>query len=71
GYTISHAILSNAIALTRGDCFLTVDSTPFNLTAWGFADCQNGPKGPGNGSMLGRFMLRGLLGEFSDNSVYT
>ncbi|KAF8265064.1 heme peroxidase [Lactarius quietus] len=71
GYTISRAILSDAIALTRGDRFLTADSTPFNLTAWGFADCQRDPKGPGNGSMLGRLLLRGLPREFSDNSVYT
>ncbi|KAF8265060.1 linoleate diol synthase [Lactarius quietus] len=30
GYTISRAILSDAIALTRGDRFLTADFTPFN-----------------------------------------
>jgi linoleate 10R-lipoxygenase len=71
GYTISRAILSDAIALTRGDRFLTADYTPYNLTAWGFADSQRDPKGPGYGSMLGRILLRSLLGEFSDNSVYT
>ena len=71
GYTISRAILSDAIALTRGDRFFTADFTPFNLTAWGFADSQRDPKGPGNGSMLGRLILRGLPGEFSDNSTYT
>ena len=71
GYTISRAILSDAIALSRGDRFLTADYTPFNLTAWGFADSQRDSKGPGNGSMLGRLILRGLPGEFSDNSTYT
>ncbi|KAH9016639.1 hypothetical protein EDB83DRAFT_2528743 [Lactarius deliciosus] len=71
GYTISRAILSDAVALTRGDRYFTADFTPFNLTAWGFADCQRDPKGPGNGSMLGRLILRGLPGEFSKNSVYT
>jgi linoleate 10R-lipoxygenase len=71
GYTISRAILSDAIALTRGDRFFTADFTPFNLTAWGFADCQRDPKGPGNGSMLGRLILRGLPGEFSENSIYS
>jgi hypothetical protein len=40
GYTVSRAILSDAIALTRGDRFFTADCTPFNLTAWGFADSQ-------------------------------
>ncbi|KAH9056263.1 linoleate diol synthase [Lactarius vividus] len=71
GYTISRAILSDAIALTRGDRHFTADFTPFNLTAWGFADSQRDPTGPGNGSMLGRLILRGLPGEFSKNSVYT
>lgn len=71
GYTISRAILSDAIALTRGDRFFTADFTPFNMTAWGFADCQRDPHGPGNGSMLGRLLLRALPGEYSQNSTYT
>jgi linoleate 10R-lipoxygenase len=71
GYTISRAILSDAIALTRGDRFLTAGYTPFNLTAWGFADSQRDSKGPGNGSILGRLLLRGFPHEFTDNSVYT
>jgi hypothetical protein len=36
GYTISRAILSDAIALTRGDRHFTHDYTPHNLTAAGF-----------------------------------
>ncbi|KAI0306151.1 linoleate diol synthase [Multifurca ochricompacta] len=71
GYTISRAILSDAIALTRGDRFFTMDHTPFNLTAWGYADSQRDPKGPGNGSILGRLILRALPGEFTENSTYT
>ncbi|KAA1469100.1 linoleate diol synthase, partial [Dentipellis sp. KUC8613] len=71
GYTISRAILSDAIALTRGDRFFTADFTPFNLTAWGFADCQRDVSGPGNGSMLGRLLLRTLPGEFTPRSTYT
>ena len=71
GYTISRAILSDAIALTRGDRFFTTDCTPYNLTAWGFADIQRDPKGPGNGHMLGRLFNRCFPGEFSDNSTYT
>ncbi len=35
GYTQSFAILSDAIALVRGDRFLTVDYTPFSLTNFG------------------------------------
>ena len=71
GYTISRAILSDAIALTRGDRYFTHDFTPFNLTAWGFADCQRDPKAFGFGSTLGRLFLRTLPNNFTENSVYT
>ncbi|KAJ7180686.1 linoleate diol synthase [Mycena filopes] len=70
GYTISRAILSDAIALTRGDRHFTHDYTPFNLTAWGFADCQRDPKAFGFGSTLGRLFLRTLPNNFTENSVY-
>jgi linoleate 10R-lipoxygenase len=71
GYTISRAILSDAIALTRGDRFYTADYTPFNMTAWGFADCQRDPAGFGFGSTLGRLFLRTLPNNYTENSVYT
>lgn len=71
GYTISRAILSDAIALTRGDRFFTHDFTPYNLTAWGFADCQRDPNAFGFGSTLGRLFLRNLPNDFTENSVYT
>ncbi|KAG5723411.1 Psi-producing oxygenase C [Termitomyces sp. T112] len=71
GYTISRAILSDAIALTRGDRHFTHDYTPYNLTAWGFADCQRDPDAFGFGSTLGRLLLRTLPNNFTENSVYT
>ncbi|KAK0202651.1 linoleate diol synthase [Desarmillaria ectypa] len=72
GYTISRAILSDAIALTRGDRFFTRDFTPANLTSWGFADCQRDPNAFGFGSALGKLFLRTLPHEFGENgnSVY-
>ncbi|KAJ3989347.1 linoleate diol synthase [Lentinula detonsa] len=70
GYTISRAILSDAIALTRGDRYFTHDFTPFNLTAWGFADCQRQPEGFGFGSALARLFLRALPEQFTKNSTY-
>ncbi|ESK84894.1 heme peroxidase [Moniliophthora roreri MCA 2997] len=70
GYTISRAILSDAIALTRGDRYFTHDYTPFNLTSWGFADCQRDPDAYGFGSTLGRLFLRTLPNQFSENSSY-
>lgn len=70
GYTISRAILSDAIALTRGDRYFTHDFTPFNYTSWGFADCQRNPNAFGFGSTLGRLFLRTLPNNFTENSVY-
>lgn len=71
GYTISRAILGDAIALTRGDRHFTHDFTPYNLTAWGFADCQRDPNAFGFGSTLGRLFLRTLPNHFTENSIYT
>ncbi|KZT27896.1 linoleate diol synthase [Neolentinus lepideus HHB14362 ss-1] len=71
GYTISRAILADAIALTRGDRFFTADYTPFTMTTWGFNDCQRDRNGPGFGSMLGRLFLRTLGDQCSANSTYT
>jgi hypothetical protein len=59
------------MALMRGDRHFTVDYTPNNLTAWGFADSQRDTKGPGHGSTLGRLILRCLPGDFTENSTYT
>ncbi|KAK0205176.1 linoleate diol synthase [Desarmillaria ectypa] len=67
GYTISRAILSDAVALTRGDRFFTRDFTPANLTVWGFADCQRDPNAFGFGSALGKLFLRTLPREFGEN----
>ncbi|KAH6915985.1 heme peroxidase [Coprinopsis sp. MPI-PUGE-AT-0042] len=71
GYTVSRAILSDAMALTRGDRHFTHDFTPYNLTAWGFQDCQRDQNGHGFGSMLGPLLLRTLPQDYSENSVYT
>lgn len=71
GYTISRAILSDAISLTRGDRFFTYDYTPFNLTTWGMNDCKRDPNAFGFGSTLGRLFLRTLPGKFTEDSTYT
>ncbi|KAJ7074134.1 linoleate diol synthase [Mycena amicta] len=70
GYTISRAILADAIALTRGDRHFSYDYTPYNLTSWGFADCQRDPHGLGFGSTLGRLFQRTLPRSFTENSTY-
>jgi len=72
GYTISRAILGDAIALTRGDRYLATDFTPFNLTAWGFQDCiRDGNEDNGSfGGMLSKLLFRTLPDYYPDNSVF-
>jgi cytochrome P450 len=71
GMTTSRAILADAIALTRGDRFFTTDLTPFNLTAFGYKDCQRDAKNPGFGGALGNLLLRTLPRHYTDRSTYT
>ncbi|KAL5512887.1 hypothetical protein ACEPAH_3285 [Sanghuangporus vaninii] len=71
GYTISRAILADAICLTRGDRFYTTDMTPYNYTAWGLRDCARDTTNPGYGSMLGRLFLRTLSDQYTSDSAYT
>ncbi|KZT06596.1 heme peroxidase [Laetiporus sulphureus 93-53] len=71
GFTMSRAILADAVCLTRGDRFLTVDLTPFNLTTWGFQDVQvNGLDGS-CGGILSRLLIRTLPACYSASSAYT
>ncbi|KAG9014307.1 hypothetical protein FRB90_005401 [Tulasnella sp. 427] len=70
GYTISRAILGDAVALTRGDRFLTTDLTPQNLTAWGFQDCAHDTRNGAFGSGMSKILLRNLPGNYTYNGVY-
>ncbi|KAF1845382.1 heme peroxidase [Cucurbitaria berberidis CBS 394.84] len=56
GFTTTRAILSDAVALVRGDRFYTVDYTPHHLTAFGYNEASN------NRSIAG--------GGYSGNSMY-
>ncbi|KAL0577268.1 hypothetical protein V5O48_004725 [Marasmius crinis-equi] len=49
GYTTTRAVLSDAIALIRGDRFYTTAFTPANLTTWGYQDCLRDPNNGGFG----------------------
>jgi cytochrome P450 len=70
GFTISRAILSDAVALTRGDRFLTVDCTPQNLTTWGYDDCQAITSDGSFGGMLSRLLFRHLPDYYPTGSTY-
>ncbi|PYI33000.1 peroxidase [Aspergillus indologenus CBS 114.80] len=39
-YTISRAVLSDAVALVRGDRYYTIDYNPRNLTNWGYNEVR-------------------------------
>lgn len=69
GYTISRAVLSDAVALVRGDRFYTVDYTPKNLTNWGFAEADSDLT-VDNGHVLYKLVLRAFPQHFRQDSVY-
>ncbi|KIO24703.1 hypothetical protein M407DRAFT_25950 [Tulasnella calospora MUT 4182] len=71
GFTMSRAILADAVALVRGDRFLTNDFTAYNLTAWGMQDCTRDPKNSANGGMMGKLLGRCLPDYFPVDSSYT
>ncbi|KAF8154674.1 heme peroxidase [Crassisporium funariophilum] len=70
GYTISRAILADAVCLTRGDRFMTTEFTPFNLTAWGYQDCQYDSQDGSYGGMLTKLLFRTLPDHYPRGSAY-
>eukprot|EP00026_Physarum_polycephalum_P019266 Phypoly_transcript_21202.p1 GENE.Phypoly_transcript_21202~~Phypoly_transcript_21202.p1 ORF type:complete len:113 (+),score=14.41 Phypoly_transcript_21202:282-620(+) len=57
GFTIITAILSDAVALVRGDRFLTSGDTPANLTEWGFKESRSQDLSHNYGTILGEKLL--------------
>ena len=51
GFTTTRAILSDALALVRGDRFYTVDYTPHHLTPFGFTEASSDNSIAGGGVM--------------------
>lgn len=68
-FTISRAVLSDAVALVRGDRFYTVDYTSKNLTNFGF-EAANYDLGIDNGCVFYKLVLRALPNNFRHNSIY-
>jgi cytochrome P450 len=68
-YTISRAVLSDAVALVRGDRFYTIDYNPRTLTNWGYklVDTDNSVD---NGCVFYKLFLRAFPAHFSHNSIY-
>jgi len=69
GYTTSRTILADAVALTRGDRFYTVDYTPANLTNWGWNQVRSDPD-VAHGGCLYNLLMRALPFWYRGNSVY-
>ena len=68
-FSISRAILSDAVCLVRGDRFYTIDYTPKHLTNWGFASVDYDMK-IDFGCSFYKLVLRALPFSFRQDSVY-
>ncbi|KAL4920142.1 heme peroxidase [Aspergillus aurantiobrunneus] len=69
GFTISVAILSDAVALVRGDRFYTVDYSPVNLTNFGFNIAES-DFDVASGGLMYKLLMRAFPGWYTPNSVY-
>ncbi|KAH1985901.1 hypothetical protein KXW18_005591 [Aspergillus fumigatus] len=68
-FTISRAILSDAVALVRGDRFHTVDFTPKHLTNWAYNEIQ--PQDSVDQThVFYKLVLRAFPNHFRGNSIY-
>ncbi|KAI9777325.1 MAG: hypothetical protein M1839_008933 [Geoglossum umbratile] len=68
-FTVSRAILSDAVCLVRGDRFYTVDYHPKNLTNWGYSEVQY-DLNVEQGCVFYKLFLRAFPAHFKPNSVY-
>lgn len=68
-YTISRAILSDAVALVRGDRFYTIDYTPKNLTNWGYSEMAY-DFNTEQGCSFNKLFIRAFPDHFKADSIY-
>lgn len=68
-YTTSRAILSDAVALVRGDRFYTIDYTPKHLTNWAYNEV-NYDVSVDQGHVFYKLALRAFPNHFRGDSVY-
>ncbi|CAE7200257.1 unnamed protein product [Rhizoctonia solani] len=71
GYTLTRCILSDAIALVRGDRFFTTDFTPASLTSFGMDDVQRNTENGAFGAYLPHLLTRNLPQNYPANSIYS
>ena len=68
-FTVSRAVLSDAVALVRGDRFYTVDYTPRHLTNWGFHEVSSDVN-VDQGHVFYKLILRAFPHHFKHDSIY-
>ncbi|KAE8373908.1 heme peroxidase [Aspergillus bertholletiae] len=68
-YTISRAVLSDAVALVRGDRFYTVDYNPRNLTNWGYNEVRY-DLNVNQGCVFYKLATRAFPNWFKPDSIY-
>jgi hypothetical protein len=69
GFTVSRAVLADAVALVRGDRFYTKDYNPSTLTNWGY-NLVDTDTDVDNGCVFYKLFLRAFPNHFKQNSVY-
>ncbi|GAA5974545.1 hypothetical protein JCM11641_002083 [Rhodosporidiobolus odoratus] len=69
-YTVTRAILSDAVALVRGDRFFTLDYNSATLSSWGYQDVTPDTSGGAYGGCIGRLLMRCLPRSYANNSTY-
>jgi cytochrome P450 len=69
GQTTGRGILDDAVALVRGDRFLSYDFNSTTLTNWGFSKLGTLPPGA-YGSMLPQLLFNGLPGAWTGTSSW-
>ncbi|KAL9596957.1 MAG: hypothetical protein Q9219_005468 [cf. Caloplaca sp. 3 TL-2023] len=68
-FTISRAVLSDAVALVRGDRFYTIDYNTKSLTNWGYSEVQYNLNIE-QGCMISKLILKTLPDWFKPDSIY-
>ncbi|KAK3676611.1 hypothetical protein LTR78_003385 [Recurvomyces mirabilis] len=69
GHTTGRGILDDAVALVRGDRFLSYDFNSSTLTNWGMSKVQQIPEGA-YGGMLPKLMFNAMPTSFTGTSSY-
>ncbi|TQS38749.1 hypothetical protein Golomagni_00741 [Golovinomyces magnicellulatus] len=69
GQTTGRGILGDAVALVRGDRFLSYDFNSTTLTNWGVSKLQSLPGGA-YGGIFPDLLMKGLPGAFTGTSIY-